>query len=287
MVKTYHDRSEESTRRLALRSTAQSFSRIIEEGTNCSLFEASVIADKAQEVFKIGDYREDQSLQPGQMIWQAISEDEPPGKPLKECVFKKIRLTVHSLSEDMQVRKEHGLSAKRGQQIMRITQESLDQRALLTQEDLAILLDSDIKTIRTDIKRYQKEYEVMVPTRGSKKDIGPGLTHREKVVVLFIQGKDTVAIARDLKHSLRAVERYVHTFCRVIFCQEKLNSTLKTAMVVGISVSAVNRYLDLKAKYWNNPQYQERLTEIEKMGSQYWECQDGKKKPGQTKRRRK
>ena len=37
----------------------------------------------------------------------------------------------------------------------------------------------------------------------------------EKAVELYIQGKDAVAIARDLKHSLKAVERYIQTFCRV------------------------------------------------------------------------
>ena len=217
MVKTYHDRAEESTKRLELRSTAHSFTRIISEGTNCSPFEASIITEKAQEVFRIGDYHEKESLQPGQIIWQAISEDEPPGKPLGECKFKRIRLTIVSIDEDIEVLKQYGHSAKRGQQILRITREALDQRALLTQEDLAILLDCDVKTVRTDIKRYQQKHDVIIPTRGNKKDIGPGLTHRERAVEFFIQGKDTVTIARDMNHSLRAIERYTQAFCRVVY----------------------------------------------------------------------
>lgn len=48
MVKTYHDRAEESTKRLELRSTAHSLTRIISEGTNCSPFEASIITEKAR-----------------------------------------------------------------------------------------------------------------------------------------------------------------------------------------------------------------------------------------------
>lgn len=287
MVKTYHDRQEESSRRLALRDAAHTFTHLIAEGTNCSRFEAAVITDKAQEVFQLGEHREEQSMQPGQLVWQAVAEEEPAGKPLKECLFKRIKLTMHSLSEDVEVLKSFGHSAKRGQQIRRITQEALDQGALLTQEDLAVLLDSDIKTIRNDIKRYQSEHEVVVPTRGNKKDIGPGITHRERAVELYIQGKDAVAIGRDLKHSLKAVERYIQTFCRVIYCQRELRNTLKTAMVVGVSVAAVNRYLELKEKNWKKAEYQERLSEIEQMGSQYWDCQDGKKKPGQRRRRRK
>ena len=33
------------------------------------------------------------------------------------------------------------------------------------QEDLAMIMDSDVKTIRTDIKGYQQKYGVVVPTR--------------------------------------------------------------------------------------------------------------------------
>ena len=154
----------------------------------------------------------------------------------------------------------------------------------MTQEDIAIRLDCDVKTIRTDIKRYQQKHDVIIPTRGNKKDIGPGLTHRERAVEFFIQGKDTVAIARDMNHSLKAIERYTHAFCRVVYCQAQLRDTLKTALVVGVSVVAVDRYLGLKDKYWNRHEYSERLSEIEKVGSQFWEYQDSKKKPGQSKR---
>jgi DNA-binding CsgD family transcriptional regulator len=271
---------------LELRSAAHTFTRIISEGTNCSSFEASIITTKAQEVFQLGVYEERQALQPGQMIWQAIDESEPPGKPLSECRFKRIRLTMLSIAEDREVLKKYGHSAKRGQQILRMTQEAVDQGALLTQEDLAVILDSDVKTIRTDIKRYQQTHDVVVPTRGNKKDIGPGLTHRDRAVELFIQGKDAIAIARDLNHSLKAVERYIQSFCRVVYCQAQLRNTLKTALVVGVSVAAVNRYLGLKEKYWDTAEYRQRLEEIETVGSQFWAYQDVKKKPGRKPGRR-
>jgi len=70
------------------------------------------------------------------MIWQAIDENEPAGKPLSEYRFKRIRLTVLSIEEDRKVLKKHGHSAERGQQILRMTQEAVDQGALLIQEDL-------------------------------------------------------------------------------------------------------------------------------------------------------
>jgi hypothetical protein len=287
MVQTTATRTVESTKRLFLRSAAHTFERVIAQGTSCSPFEASVIAEKAQEVFRLGPHGDDQTMQPGQIVWRAIAEAEPAGKPLSACVFNQVRLTLHAIEEDRDVLRQHGHSAKRGQQCMRIATEAMDQGCLLTQEDLATLLDSDVKTIRTDIKRYQQKQGILIPTRGNKKDIGPGITHREKAVGLFLEGKDQVAIARDLKHSLKAVERYIQTFCRVVYCQQQLHNTLKTALVVGVSVESVNRYLSVKDTYLKTPAYKDRIAEIEAEGTRFWEYQDGKKKSGQTARRSK
>jgi Protein of unknown function (DUF1670) len=286
MIQTTAVREEESSNRLFLRSAAHTFERVVAEGTSCSPFEATVIAEKAQEVFRLGEHGDDRSMQPGQMVWRAIDEKEPAGKPLGQCIFKTIRLSFLVLEEDIEVLRRYGHSAKRGQQCMRIATEAADQGALLTQEDLAAILDSDVKTVRTDIKRYQQKYGILIPTRGTKKDIGPGITHRERAVELYLQGNDQVAVARDLQHSLKAVERYIQTFCRVVFCQGQLKNTLKTALVVGVSIASVNRYLDLREKYYKTAAYKERIGEIESEGTRFWEYLDNKKKSGQRARRR-
>lgn len=287
MIQTTALRSEESTRRSLLRSSAHTLERVIVDGTSCSPFEAGVITQKAQEVFGLGEYCEDTTLQSGQMIWRAILATEPAGKLLDKCQFKQIHLTVHKLEEDIETCQAYGRSAKRAQQIMRMTTEAMDQGTLLTQEDLAHILDCDVKTIGRDIRDHQKRFGIMIPTRGTKLDIGPGVTHREKAVELFIEGKDGVAIARELKHSLKAVERYIHTFCRVVHCQSEFKDSLKTALVVGVSVALVNKYLALRDRYWKTESYRERLSEIDQVGTRFWACQDSKKKSGRTARRSK
>lgn len=272
-------RNEERDKRLNHRSALNTFTNLIADGTNCSRFEAEVISEKAEVVFALGGYAEDQTLQPGQMVWRAIRANEPAGKPLLACEFVRIRLTVHSLEDDAEVRRKFGLGAKRQQQIARMCLEARDQGALLTQEDLATLLDCDVKTIRNDIKAYQQKTGLMVQSRGTVCDIGPGVTHREKAVELFIQGREAVEIARDLTHSLKAIERYITTFCRTVYAQSQMRNTLKTAMVVGISVSGVNRNLALRDEWIKRREYKQRLDEIERIGLAYWEAQDEKKGP--------
>ena len=277
MIENMVLRKEERDKRLDHRSARNTFTNLIADGTNCSRFEAEVISDKAEVVFALGSYAEDQAMQPGQMVWRAIRATEPAGKPLRGCEFVRIRLSVHALEDDREVRREHGLSAKRQQQIARMCLEARDQGALLTQEDLATLLDCDVKTIRNDIKVYQKRTGLMVQTRGTVCDIGPGVTHREKTVEMFIQGREVVEIARDLTHSLKAVERYITTFCRTVYAQSQMKNTLKTAMVVGISVANVNRNLELRDNWIKRKEYRQRLDEIEQIGLAYWEAQDEKK----------
>jgi len=277
-------RHEESTERIFLRSAATTFQNVIKDGTSCSPMEAGVIAEKALEIFRLGDYNEDRKMQPGQMVWRAIDQNEPAGKPLNLCVFKEIKLTVHCIEEDTAVHRAHGASAKRQQQCLRMTNEAYDQGTLLTQEDLAILLDSDVKTIRGDIKKLQDKHGILIPTRGNKKDIGPGITHRDKAVMKFLEGNDPVAIARDMSHSLKAVERYIHGFCRIVYAQQQTKNSLTTALVVGVSTALVDKYLTLKDTYMKTPSYQSRIAEIEEVGTQFWVCQDGKKNLGQSKK---
>lgn len=279
-------RNDEFEKRVSLRNSQETFKNVIVEGTSVSKFEADIISEKALEVFRLGPYGDDSTMQPGQMIWKAIDASEPPGKPLSACQFRVIRLTVHRQDEDREVKARYGAAAKRGQQILRMCEEAFEQGALLTQEDLAVILDCDVRTIRGDQQRYQKEHGVLIPTRGNKCDIGPGMTHREKAIRLFIEGKEAVEIARDLQHSLKAVERYINSYCRIVYCQQQLRDSFKTALVVGVSSAQVGKCLELHEANCRRRLYRERLAAIERVGSMFWEAHDAKKKPGPNSGRR-
>jgi biotin operon repressor len=286
MIQTYAHQKELHETRLDLKTIEGMFTNLITDGTNCSPFESEVIVEKAKEVFAIGDHAEGNILQPGQMIWTALDINEPPGKPLKECKLRRIILTHIKPKEDAEVRRLYNRSAKRQQQIVRMAVEAQEQRALLTQEDLAEILDSDVRTIRRDIQ-HVREQGIAVPTRGQQKDIGPGVTHKVQAITLFLAEKEPLDIARIIKHSLTAVERYIDTFCRVVYCQRRFRNTLQTALVVGVSVPTVNTYLGLHTDACEDPSYRERIAEIEERGRVYYKNVDFKKNHGLNKRRTK
>ncbi len=287
MIISYKLKKEQLQERLNLKSAEQAFAIKIVNGTNCSPFESDIIVEKAKEIFALGEYAEGRVLQDGQIVFIAVDSAAPPGVPIRQCAKRRVVLKHLRRPEDLQVLKDHGASAKRRQQMMRMAVEAQEQGALLTQEDLALILDCDVRTIRTDIHKLTQE-GILVPTRGTIRDIGPGVTHKVKAIKLWLSGKEALEVARQLNHSLKAVERYIQTFCRIVYAQRKMRNMLKTALVVGISVAAASNYWDLHAELVkDNPFYYQRLEEILTIGQEHWEAADGKKSLSQMPKREK
>lgn len=270
--------------RMLTKTESVAFANEIVRGTNCSPMESEIIVETAKKAFGIGQCGSGKPLSDGQVVFVAVGIEAPAGCPLSECVLVRLVLTLISRREDIEVRYAHGASAMRRQQITRMTEEALDQDAALTQEDLAMLLGCNVRTIRSDIKVLRAE-GVVVKTRGTVKDIGPGVSHREQAVRLWLSGKEPLEVAQHLKHSLGSIERYTRTFCRVVYAYKKLQDHLKTALVVGISHSLALRYWDLYCELIDkNTFYRERLDEILDLGEGHWDAVDGKKKPMPTAR---
>jgi len=286
VIVTQEMKKDQMYRRLELKSAEETLTTEIVSGTNCSPFESVIIMKKAKEAFRIGEYAEGRVLQDGQTVFHAVSEKAPPGVPIDRCAKVRVVLSHVQRGEDIQTQRAHGTGAKRRQQIVRMSVEAQEQGALLTQEDLALLLDSHVRTIRSDIEKLRKEQGVVVPTRGTVRDIGPGVTHKHKAVELWLSGKEALEVARWLNHSLTAVERYIQTFSRVVYAQRKMRNMLKTAMVVGISVASANSYFALHEQLLGRDSfYEQRLEEVLALGEAHWEAADGKKNLSRTPRR--
>jgi hypothetical protein len=262
---------------MALKTAGAAFAGQIVRGTNCSEFESEIIVEKAMEVFGLGQWEEPRVLQDGQIVFYAVTADARPGSAIDDCPKLRLVLTLIQRGADLVARRAYGASAMRRQQIIRIATEAREQGGLLTQEDLAMLLNCDVRTIRRDIQELRTQ-GMTVPTRGTIRDIGPGVSHRIKAVQLWLSGNEPLEVARKLNHALSSVERYIQTFCRVVYAQRRMRNILKTAMVVGISRASAQSYWHL---HWDlidkDPFYRERIDEVLEVGQEYWVALDGKK----------
>ena len=131
-----HPRSEE-LKRLELKTLEAQFKTTVQDGLNCSPFEAEAVLDVVREVYQ--PYLDDSPgrLVPGRISLVAVAADEPAGKPVADCQKRTICLTVHRGAQDDRLLQEQGPAAYRQARIPDLAQEALSQDALLARENLA------------------------------------------------------------------------------------------------------------------------------------------------------
>jgi len=156
----------------------------------------------------------------GQVIRQAISIKAKHGPRLRELPKVTVRLTVDAGAEDREVFRKYGAQGLREVQICRMAEEALEQGGVLTQEDLADILQVDVRTIRRTIKQLQQR-GVRVQTRGQYHDIGPGISHKAWIVSLYLEYKTYSEIARTTRHTTTSIKRYITDFGRVSTASKK------------------------------------------------------------------
>lgn len=275
MLMTPEIRIEDQARRLELKSQDQRLKVLAVQGTGMSPWEAEVLVDMAREVYfhepGIGPLRS------GQTRFECVAAGEGAGKPIKECRMVSVILTLHEAKDDLEVWHRQGQAALRRVLIQRLTEEAREQGGLLSQEDLALLLFCDVRTIRRDIQFLRNQLGIFVATRGQIQDIGPGVTHKGVAIGHWLAGLESVEVARRINHTLHAVERYIHTFCRVVFLRRKGFHELQIALTVGISSGGTRSFLEIYEAHRKKPEYERRFQEIDLIGAQHDEAEDLKK----------
>jgi len=275
-IKVSESSRECQNKRLKIKERGQQMKQVAVQGTGLSPWEAKVLVESIEEVyFSDADLKE---IGCGRMRYSCVSSKEGAGKPLVDCEMATVTLTMMDPEDDeeLPLDRRQGSIARRQRKIVRIADEAREQGGLLTQEDLAALLLSDVRTVRRDIGDL-RERGIEVATRGQQKDIGPGVTHRGKAVQLWLEGKEPADVARAINHSLGAVENYLEKFKRVAYLRRKHFDDYETALTIGISVNSVKTYAGIYESMKHSSFFASRMKEIELVGEQHYLAQDEKK----------
>lgn len=282
MIEVSSSSTESQINRLLEKTPEQQMINRVIDGTGISPWEARVLVEEVKKVYIPGMQFQ---LAGGQMLYTCVASSEGAGKPINECRMVTVALTLIS-QEDRPVFGEpgygNGIAQQRSKKILRITEEARDQGGLLSQEDLSQILCCDVRTIRRDIMELKKAGTI-VATRGTIKDIGPGVTHRELAIRHWLDGKEVVDVARAINHSVAAVERYIHDFSRTVYLRRKDFAPLQIAMTIGRSAESVNIFLAIYEKYRNSKNFISRFEYIDLVGGVYYESVDEKKTPSSPK----
>jgi hypothetical protein len=245
--------------RLAEKTVERQFLYELESDFEMAPATSRAVLDAAQQVLL--PFVGDGVVREGQMRLTAVSVDEPSGKPLSAMRKMSVVVTVDGGMEDLEVLKRHGLVALRQMRLLRVTEEAVDQGGVLTQEDLARLFQTDVRTIRRDIGMLRGVGH-WVPTRGTVKEIGRGQSHKAKIVEMYLQRMTYTEISRRARHAPSSIKRYVEAFGRVVVLWEKgVRDPGEIAFVVGMSRRLAGEYLQLRQRY-DGEKYRDRLEEI-------------------------
>lgn len=258
----------EELQRLREKTLDTQFLTTIQQGLNCSQFEAIAVLDVVKEVYFPFLTTDAVTPLPGTLTLVAVAADEPAGKPVAHCVKRTIRVTLHRGQVDDLLLQQHGPAAFRRARIPDLLQEAVDQDALLTREDLAYrIFGVTPRTISYDLAALrQQNPPPALPLRGTVHDIGPILTHRVTIIEHALAGETTIEICRHTHHSPEAVANYLALFTRVLHLRATGFSIPQMAFLLHRGAGLIQRYVDLLTTLEATPTGQQQLDAWQRNG---------------------
>ena len=200
--------------------------------------------DKLATGEKIPDER---MLSYGQLVWMAVPIDEYPqkGKSIVKTRMKPVVLT-YLASEDIESFRNGFTSRQlRINRLVRWCYQAYDQGALLTQLDLAVLLNVCDAVVSDYVNEWQNTSGKVLPTRGNIHDLSGAITHKKEIITLYLQGHLTPTIAAKTKHSKEAVDRYIRDYEVVKTVRAATDDIDKISQITKLSKRVISQYLDL------------------------------------------
>jgi len=188
------------------------------------------------------------TLSNGEISYEAVSADEPAGKHIRLTKKKNVRLKLLDFNTDLDVLAEYGTAGVRRHRLARITRQAYEQGALLSYEDIAMLLTTSPATVKRDVRALNQSGKFIV-TRGSKLDMGPGISHKTIIIDYYLKDYTFTDIERITNHSERSVKRYLVDFIQIITLHKQGFKRNQIRLISQKSDRLVREYLELFRAY--------------------------------------
>ena len=200
------------------------------------------------EKLATGDQLPDERfLSYGHLVWMAVPIEEHPerGKSIVKTRMKPVILTYLAAEDIESFRNGFTSRQLRINRLVRWCHQAYDQGALLTQLDLAVLLNVCDAVVSDYVNEWQKTTGELLPTRGNIHDLSGAITHKKEILTLYLQGHLTPNIAAKTKHSKEAVDRYIRDYESVKVVRTATADIDKISQITRLSKRVISQYLDL------------------------------------------
>jgi hypothetical protein len=196
----------------------------------------------------------------GDLIWTCTADEgkkAEPGKRTEEYKTVTVKLPLVTRA-DLRTRTEGKRSRGKSrlvarerdkQRLARLAQAADAQGGLLTIAELSVLLNRSYETTRQYAREWEEETEQLLPLKGYRMDQGSRPTHKREIVRLFEQGTEPPDVARETRHSLKSVERYLQDYERVRMLLKRGMEAEEISSVIGRGQRVVLEYVELARQY--------------------------------------
>ncbi len=188
------------------------------------------------------------SLSSGEIAYEAVSSDEPAGRHIRLTRKKTVKLKLMDPNTDLEALANFGLAGLRRHRLERVTREAYDQGTLLSYEDLAMILTTSPATVKRDVY-FLKQQGKFIMTRGTKLDMGPGLSHKTTIIDFYFKGYTFTEIEIKTNHSETSIKRYLADFTQVATLYKQKFSINQIRLIAQKSDRLVREYCQLYDEY--------------------------------------
>jgi len=200
--------------------------------------------------------RPSETLRTGQLLWLAISVDDPPSR-MKRTVNTDLVPVVLDLSVEDDVEailNRDSIDSRRERKCVRLCKQAFEQGGLLSNADLAEIMTTHDGTISHYLTGFERRTDTVVPRRATVHDVGTGMTHKRIICMKrYAEGKPSDQIARETFHSIDAVDRYLGMFDRVRHCKTENMTAQQTAFTLNCTLGLVDQYLAIDRELTGKP----------------------------------
>lgn len=184
------------------------------------------------------------ALSSGDISYEAVASDEPAGKHIRLTRKVSLKLKLLDANSDFEALANYGLAGLRRHRLERITRQAYDQGALLSYEDIALILTTSPATIKRDVALLKRQGKFIM-TRGAKLDMGPGISHKTAIIEFYFKGYTFTEIEQKTNHSEISVKRYLADFVQIASLYKQKFSLNQIRIIAQKSDRLVREYCQI------------------------------------------
>jgi transposase len=196
----------------------------------------------------------------GDLVWTCTADEgkkAEPGKRTEEYKTVTVKLPFVTLA-DLHDRTEKKVAKSKTREtarqrdkwrLARMVKAAEEQGGLLTIAELSVILNRSYEVTRRYVREWEEETGELLPLKGYRMDQGSRPTHKREIVRLYEQGVEPPDVARETRHSLKSVERYLQDYERVKLLLKRGVGSREISSIIGRGERVVLEYVELAREY--------------------------------------